>query len=397
MKQQLTNAWLYLSATGLSILGNAIITVVLPWLVLERTGDPVAAGVVATAIAVPSVLFALVGGHLIDIIGPKPMSIISDVISAASVVGLIAVDNIVGLTTSWFIALGIVGAIGDIPGAAARQSLAGDVARSSGKSIDWLAGTSQGLQGAGVLVGPALAGILMAVMPVSNVLIITAACSFLAAVLSMLLRLTAKDSPHHNDFAGWQAWRAALAYAPIRMLLVVAAGSQILIQPYLRVLLPAHFQSINAPALMGFAMSGLAVGMILSGGIIAVIGTQRRRLLWAVAITIFIVGFVCLALLQNTLFTFAGLAIAGVRQGLIGPLVTVLVTENVPEAIRGRTFAVFLAVNTVTAPIGLGLGTVALEFISIYQAALGCCLLWVPVGLWAIIAGMRVFPKRKNN
>ena len=66
MKQQLTNAWLYLSATGLSILGNAIITVVLPWLVLERTGDPVAAGVVATAIAVPSVLFALVGGHLIE-------------------------------------------------------------------------------------------------------------------------------------------------------------------------------------------------------------------------------------------------------------------------------------------------------------------------------------------
>ncbi|WP_224758599.1 hypothetical protein [Corynebacterium stationis] len=64
----------------MSALGNSIAGIVRPWIVLERTGDPAAAGLVAAAVAVPSVIFASLGGYLIDTVGRKPMSVISDII-----------------------------------------------------------------------------------------------------------------------------------------------------------------------------------------------------------------------------------------------------------------------------------------------------------------------------
>jgi len=82
----------------MSALGNSIAGIVWPWIVLERTGDPAAAGLVAAAVAVPSVIFASLGGYLIDTVGRKHMSVISDVISGASVAGVVLVDQTLGLT-----------------------------------------------------------------------------------------------------------------------------------------------------------------------------------------------------------------------------------------------------------------------------------------------------------
>lgn len=117
----------------MSALGNSIAGIVWPWIVLERTGDPAAAGLVAAAVAVPSVIFASLGGYLIDTVGRKPMSVISDIISGASVAGV------------------------------------------------------------AFLVGPAVAAVLLAALNSSLVLIITAACSFLAALLTTFLRLAKRE------------------------------------------------------------------------------------------------------------------------------------------------------------------------------------------------------------
>src|SRR5690625_7117217 len=106
----------------MSALGNSIAGIVWPWIVLERTGDPAAAGLVAAAVAVPSVIFAFLGGYLIDTVGRKPMSVISDIITGASVAGVVLIDQTLGLTIAWFIALGIIGGVGDIPGMAARSA-----------------------------------------------------------------------------------------------------------------------------------------------------------------------------------------------------------------------------------------------------------------------------------
>lgn len=87
---------LYLIATATSLFGNASIAIVLPWLVLERTGDPALAGTVAAITAAPGALAAFVGGHLIDKVGRRRMAVLSDVGSALAVAALAVVDARVG-------------------------------------------------------------------------------------------------------------------------------------------------------------------------------------------------------------------------------------------------------------------------------------------------------------
>lgn len=376
------------------MLGNAVATIVWPWLVLERTGNPAAAGLVAAAIAVPSLAVAFLGGHLIDTFGRKPMSIISDVISGLSVVGVILVDQSVGLTLAWFIILGIIGAVGDIPGMAARSALVGDVSRTSGRTVDFIAGLNQSIGGMAWLLGPALAGFLMAALPIQSVLWITAGCSLAAAGLTALLRLipVPEDEVELDvpDLGALRAWAEVVRPAPIRLLAAVTLISAALVSPYLAILMPAHFQAQNAPVQLGLAMSSYAVGLMLSGFLVAAVGTDRRRLIWVASMLLFSVGFALMGALEYSWLVIVGMAVAGLGGGLMGPLQMVLVTEIIPERLRGRAFSVFMAIGQFAAPIGLITATGLLTQVSIYVTAAVLAVAWVLISLWATWRGMQV-------
>ncbi len=386
--------WIYLASAATSMLGNAVATIVWPWLVLERTGNPAAAGVVAAAIAVPSLVVAFLGGHLIDTVGRKPMSIISDIISGLSVIGVIIVDQTLGLTMSLFILLGIIGAVGDIPGMAARSALVGDVARTSGRTVDVIAGLNQSIGGMAWLIGPALTGFLMAALPVEDVLWITAGCSLVAAALTALLRLipVPAEEVHLDvpDLGALRSWAEVVRPAPIRLLAAVTLISAALVSPYLAILMPAHFQSQGQPVQMGIAMSAYAVGIMISGAVVAARGTQRRRTLWAVAMLFYLLGFSLMAVLGHTALVIVGMAVAGLGGGLIGPLQMVLVTEETPEQLRGRAFSVFMAIGQFAAPIGLIAATGLLTQVSIYTTAVVLAVVWAVIAVWATWRGVRV-------
>ena len=367
-------AYLYLGATFLSAFGNAIANVIWPWLVLQRTGDPAAAGLVTTCIVLPSAAFALIGGNLIDRFGRKRMSIISDIISAASVIALITVDATTGLTMAWFIAL------------------VGDISERSGKTTDWLAGASQGMSGISFLLGPAFAGFMLSAMNMTSILWITAGCSATAALLTTLITLgTQKPGHEHSTPAPeWAIWREILHIPAIRLFAIITLVTQILVSPFIMVLLPAHFESINNSTALGFALSSYAIGMIVGGTIIAQVGTSRRRLIWAIAMGFNGLAFIGIAWLSLTPIVIAGMLTAGIAGGMMQPIVTVIVTETIPTSRRGRAFSLFTAVGSLTGPIGLAATTVALGLTSVYRVAMVCGLTGVVVMVGAAIAGVRV-------
>src|SRR5262245_57118297 len=73
------------SATLLSGTGNGVAAVALPWLVLERTGRPAAAGIVAAAAALPMLLSSLVAGAIVDRFGRRRTAVVADLLSAGAV------------------------------------------------------------------------------------------------------------------------------------------------------------------------------------------------------------------------------------------------------------------------------------------------------------------------
>ena len=309
-------AYLYLGATFLSAFGNAIANVIWPWLVLQRTEDPAAAGLVTTCIVLPSAAFAL-----------------------------ITVDATTGLTMGWFIALGIIGAVGDVPGMAARTALVGDISERSGRTTDWLAGAAQGMSGISFLLGPAFAGFMLSVMNMTSILWITAGCSASAALLTALITLGTHKPGQESSVPApeWAIWREILHIPAIRLFAIITLATQILVSPFIMVLLPAHFERINNSTALGFALSSYAIGMIVGGTVITQVGTSRRRLIWAIAMGFNGLAFIGIAWLSLTPTVIAGMLTAGIAGGMMQPIVTVIVTETIPASRRGRAFSLLTA------------------------------------------------------
>ncbi len=122
----------FLAATGLSVAANAMVAVVVPWLVLTRTDSPAQAGLVGAVALAAAVPALLLGGPLIDRWGRRRVSVSADLLSAAAVAALPVLDAVVGLTLITTLALVGLGALFDGPGAAARESARPDVAVHTG-------------------------------------------------------------------------------------------------------------------------------------------------------------------------------------------------------------------------------------------------------------------------
>ncbi|MCZ6619292.1 MAG: MFS transporter, partial [Gammaproteobacteria bacterium] len=65
-------------ATAVSLTGDQLTFIALPWLVLKLTGDPLVMGMVIAVAAVPRALFMLVGGAVTDKYSPRIVMILSN-------------------------------------------------------------------------------------------------------------------------------------------------------------------------------------------------------------------------------------------------------------------------------------------------------------------------------
>lgn len=382
---------LFVAAEAFSLFGNSAISIVLPWLVLSRTGDPAITGLVAAVSAVPAILAALVGGWLIDKVGQRRMSVLSDFGSAISVAGLAIVDRLFGLDIGWFVALGVLGALFDVPGMTARETLMGRVARTSGISLDKIASLRQAVFSLAFLAGPALAGVLLAILDPIHVVWVTAGCSLAAGVCMLVLPLTAPEIPAAGakEIGGIATIRGSAA---LRGMLVIGFGSAIVVAPLLGVLVPAHFARMNAPTWFGATMSAFAVGSMIGAIAYAALSKRSRKLVWVGGLLLQTIGMVGFTTLYGVWPVTIGSTLVGVGSGLLSPVFIVFFTEQVAESVRGRVLGLFNALALIAAPLGLGAIAIALKVTTLELAALGLLAAWIVVMVYAFVSkGMRTF------
>jgi MFS family permease len=144
----------------LSMLGDQFTLIALPWLVLKLTGDPLSLGLALALLGAPRALFILLGGALVDRYSPQRVFMLTKHASAV-LVGALAVLTLAGAATLplvYALSLGI--------------GLAQAFAYPSGSSIMPRAippqllqsanGAIMGVRQAGMLAGPLLAALLLA-------------------------------------------------------------------------------------------------------------------------------------------------------------------------------------------------------------------------------------------
>src|SRR3954466_5534976 len=80
-----TPIYALLTANAISQVGNMMTAVAIPWFVLQTTGSAAQTGLSAFATTLPIFFSGMIGGVLVDRIGAKRMSIISDLLSMVTV------------------------------------------------------------------------------------------------------------------------------------------------------------------------------------------------------------------------------------------------------------------------------------------------------------------------
>lgn len=378
------------TSTMLSGAGNGAALVVLPWLVLERTGSPGAAGVLAAATAAPRLVSSVVSGAVVDSMGRRRTAVAADGLSAASVIALPVVDLLLGLNLAWLVGLAILGSVFDPAGVNARETMLPAAAGRAGWTLDRVNGVHEAIWGVAFLLGPGAGGLLISWIGAVDALWVTAGCFVVSGALVAFVTLPHTGRPPGAVGAGriWRETLDGLRFVRHEPLLLAVAGVTALVlavyMPIEEVLLPVHFESLDQPGRLGLALMALSGGGIvgaLAHGAFA--GRVPRSSVFRWSLLLGAIGVLGMAMLPP-FPALIGLSFAtGFVYGPIGPLVNLAMQTRSPEHMRGRVAGVmtateyaagpfaFLLVGAATEQFGVGSTFASIGLASLGIAALG--------------------------
>jgi MFS family permease len=354
-----------------SALGNSIVMITIPWLILEETGSPAFAGLVAAVSALPGLLISPIGGWLVDHIGRRTVSIGADLLSAVAVVAFPIVALTSGLSSSSIIIIAVIGAVFDPAGYTARKTLLADVAKASDIELDRLNGVHEGFMGVAWVFGPAVGASLISTVGAVNSFWIAGGLFIFAALTIAFLRVgnLGKDArdlaeemgekTNRSIHVGFQVlWNDKLLRTLTISILIIAA----VYLPTETVVLSTYFEDLGQPASLGIVISALAAGYAVgSFGYGWISARLKRKNLVRTTFIGVALSIVPMAFLPPLpILAMAGFFL-GFFWGPFTPLVSTLIQQRVPADQQGRVFGVQTAVFYAAPPLGMVLAGLSVE------------------------------------
>lgn len=387
----------FVASSSFSLLGNSIAGVVLPLVLLAKTGDALAAGTLAIVRALPQALAGVFGGALLDRFNRRDLSVLSDLISAASIAALPIIDMTVGLSFGWFVVCGIIGAIGDIPGMTARDTLLPSVIEHDKLDLQRFMGVSQSVDNLVVIVGPAVASMGMGFLGAANTLWLTAALSFVAAMTTLFVPRAVGIPPKADRPGGAGLVRTAMqstkegvrvlfksdavlrASVVLGMLIVIVMGS------YQGMVLPVFFTQENAPTLLGYVLSAMSVGALVGSlGYAKFAYAMKRHTWYVVSFVGMAIGIAALGSLASYGVILAGAAMLGLFSGPVSALFGYFVYGLIPDEHRGAALGTQNSMLLVVAPVAVFATSIVIEIIGVGMTSLVLALGWILLTLYAL-------------
>ena len=370
-KRRLLPAVLLQSANLASGLGNAMVTIAIPWLILKEADSPLFAGVVVALASLPPLIISPVAGWIIDHTGRRFVSIVSDLLSALSVFAFPLFYYWIGLESLTILLLAIFGALFDPAGYTARKTLLVDASRATGIDQNQLNGIHEGIFGIGWVAGPALGAWLIAGFGVINSFWAAGGLFIFSSLAIALLKVSERTSTELIDGAdsatsfskglarGFIAlWRDRLLRTITISILIIAA----VYLPTEAIILPTYFEAKNAPTELGIVISLLAAGSTLGAfGYGSLMKRIRRRTLVRIIMIGTAISILPMALLPPMVILSISAFALGLFWGPFNPLITSLIQERIQENEQGRVFGVQLATFYAAPPLGMILSGWAVE------------------------------------
>ena len=356
-------------------LGNSIVMITIPWLILEETGSPAFAGLVAAISSLPGLLISPIGGWLVDHLGRRSVSIGADLLSAVAVVAFPIVALTSGLSSSTILVIAVIGAIFDPAGYTARKTLLADVAKASEIKLDRLNGIHEGFMGVSWVFGPAVGAGLISTVGAVNSFWVAGGLFIVAALAIAFLRVgnLGKDARNLAEKMGEKSDRSLRVGFQVlwndKLLRTITISILIIAAVYLpteTVVLSTYFEGLDQPASLGIVISALAAGSAVGsfgyGWLSARLSRKNlvRATLIGTAVSILPMAF----LPPLPILVVAGFFL-GLSWGPFNPLVSTLIQQRVPADQQGRVFGVQTAVFYAAPPLGMVLAGLSVESLGV--------------------------------
>jgi MFS family permease len=363
------------AAAAVSSIGNNLTSIAIPWFVYITTGSATQTGLVAFAGLLPVAIGGLFSGPIIDRLGFKQSSVISDIASGITV-AIIPTLYLFDVLEFWhLLVLAFLGALLDAPGWTARGAMVPRLARKVTMPLERANSAIQLSQFGGQVIGPAIAGTLIGFVGAASVLYFNAGTFAISALVIGLLvsypRLRSEGDPDAEPRGTIMSdVKEGIRYIVkdpfISTLLGIAIFANFLFSPMFAVILPIFVKvRFDSPTALGLLAASFGIGSVAGTIFYGIFGEKLPRYpIYVGGAILLSTGMWILPFSDSLAVSIAGGLIAGLSLGPFNIVSTVALQERVPEAMLGRVIGA-LSMTSLAAPIGVLLAGLSVDALGI--------------------------------
>ncbi|HYZ01217.1 MAG TPA: MFS transporter [Candidatus Binatia bacterium] len=332
--------WTLLGGNALTMIGIGFFLPILPLFITARGGAPVLVGLVFAAGVVGRAAAQYPAGWLADTLGRKPV-----IIGALLCYGLIFPLYLVPVAPGWFVGLRLVHAM--TAGAylpAATAMIADLTGPAKGRAFGQLRASDM----VGLLLGPAVGGLVAGVRLDAVFLLGSALC--LAATGIMLLLPSTRGRDGQAERVPLRPLRVLLAMGPV---IAIGVPLQWTIGTYDTVWSLYITSRGGSPLAVGLSFASYALPIVVLGGLAGSLADRLGHLRTAAGSVLAFAGFASLYPFLSSVPLLIGL---GVLEGALtvasGPALLAAVSRIAPPGAQGRTQGMFQSASYAAEVLG---------------------------------------------
>lgn len=347
-----------LAANIVSLTGNVLSMLAVPWFVLETTGSAARTGLAAFASTLPVVISATFAGSLIDRIGLRASSVLSDLVS-----GIVVLAIPTFYLTAWFsygllLVLLFTRWLLATPGDTAREAMVPDLAAHANLPMERATAAYDGVYRGAKMVGAPLAGVLIAWIGPTALLFVDGSTFLLSAALIRLgvpraLREDRRREGYLDSLSEGLVflWHDRLLRCAVAMVLV----TNLLDTGLGQVLMPLYARDVaHDVRAFGLLVGAVGAGAVAGTVVYGMLGVRLpRRMTFALC---FLVAGTPRTLVLAACLPFgptlAITVISGFAAGAINPMLGVVEFERIPPRLRARVLGTITAGAYAGMPFG---------------------------------------------
>ena len=389
---------------AVSVLGDQFALIALPWLALVLTGSALALGSVLAIMAIPRALLMLVGGVSVDRLSPRRVMIGSNAVRLVAIGGL-GLIVLAGMVEQWMLyAFALVFGVADAFFYPAQTSIVPELVESD--QLQRANGIVQGTAQASVLIGPVLAGVVIAALGstgtdasaagltgIAVALLVDAATFLISLVTLWFIRPRAHvERPPSSMLDDIRAGFSYVLGSPAlrAMIMLSLAANLLIVGPFeVGVAVIAYTRLPEGAAAYGVLMSafggGSLVGLVLASAL-PVPRPSRFAYVVIGAIAFAGVGLVGLPFVSSTAVAAALIAVSGFALGF-GNLHGITWSQSrIRPDLMGRVMSVMIMGSVGLVPVSMLIAGAAV------QVSLDAMLVVAGLGMAVLCVVALLFP-----